>query len=266
MNQPTSWDIGGDAGNSFPFDKPGDSVTGSVKSLTEVQQTNMDTGEPEFWPQGQPKMMYRLSLATALRDPANQLDDGTRDIYLKGSRKTESLSSLSAVLGAVKAATGGTTIEPGGIVTLTYTGDGEASGRGKNPPKQYHATYLRPPMNLGGQQQAQQPAYQPQPQQMAQQPQPQQVAQQPVYQPQPQQVAQQPVYQPQPAQQVAQPQQVAQQPVYQPQPQQVPQQAPATAQAWPWTDAQLAALRAGGIDPATVWPNEWPLYLAAGGK
>lgn len=247
MNQPNSWDIGGDAGNSFQFDQIGASVTGTILSLAEVQQTNITTGEPEFWPGGQPKMMYRVGLATALRDPANPMDDGRRDVYLKGSRKPESLSSLAAVLAAVKAATGGTNMEPNATLTLTYVGDGQAE-RGKSAPKQYKAAYLRPPMNLGGQQAAQQPVYQP----------PQVPQATPVYQ-QPQQqapVVQQPVYQPQQAPQAATaPQAVAP----------VPQAAPAP-QVWPWTDASLAAVRAAGADPAQVWPAEWAAYLAQGGR
>lgn len=230
-----SWDIGGDAGNSFQFDVPGASVTGTIKNLSVVQQTNITTGEPEFWPSGQPKEMYRVSLATSLRDPGSPSDDGTRDIYLKGSRKAESKSSLSAVLQAVKVATGDTNLEPGGTLTLTYVGDGQPE-KGKNPPKQYTANYLRPVMNLGGQPAPQQPVYQPQ----------QASAPQQTYQA-PQQVAA-------PAQQAYQPQQPAQ-PV------------PAAAQQqWPWTPEQLAAVKASGVDPASVWPQAWPAYLAGGGQ
>jgi hypothetical protein len=256
MNQPNSWDIGGDAGNSFQFDQIGASVQGTIESLGEVQQTNITSGEPEFWPGGQPKMMYRVSLRTSLRDPANPHDDGKRDIYLKGSRKAESLSSLSAVLQAVKLATGSTQLEPNATLIVTYTGDG-VPAKGMSAPKQYAASYVRPAMNLGGQpQQALQQAYAPQPQQGY-------APQQPAYQPQ---QAPQQTYAPQPAAPVA----AAPQQAYAPQPQQpvapAPAPAPAPAQSWPWTDASLAAVRAAGADPATVWPEAWAAYTAAGGR
>jgi hypothetical protein len=138
MTGNTSIDLGG-GGNSFSFESPGDSVTGKVISLEEVQQTDMQTGQPAFWDNGQPKNMFRVELQTELQNDED--DDGKRSVYLKGSRKPESKSSLAAVLAAVRASTGSTAITAGGSLTLTYTGDGQASKRGFNPPKQYSAEY-----------------------------------------------------------------------------------------------------------------------------
>ncbi len=228
----SSWSIGGDGGNSFPFDRIGDTVTGQIVSLQEVQQTDLQTGEPKMFANGQPMMMYRVSLATQLRDPANPSDDGHRDVYLKGSRKSETQSSLAAVLDAVRAATGGTDLEPNATLTLTYIGDGPASQRGFNPPKLYQATYQRAVMGLGG---------------------PQYATQQPTA----------PVQQPAaPVQQYAPPQAPAAPPVqYAPQ-QPVQQyatppapQAPASAAPGGPTPEQVAALRAAGVDPASVFPG-----------
>lgn len=143
---PDTLDLGGGTGNSFAFASPGDTVTGRLVSLEEQQQTDMDTGEPAFWPGGQPKMMYVVTLATDARDDA--YDDGNRSIYLRGSRNPESKSILSAVLAAVRAATGGTALQVGGTLSVTYTGDGEATRRGFNPPKQYSATYQPPSVDL----------------------------------------------------------------------------------------------------------------------
>lgn len=141
----TSLDIGG-GGNSFPFDSPGDSVTGKVLSLDEVQQTDMASGEPAVWDNGQPKMMFRVELQTDSKD--DETDDGKRSVYLKGSRKPESKSSLSAVLAAVRSATGGTNIAAGGTLTLTYTEDGQPTKRGWNAPKHYAAEYVAPTADL----------------------------------------------------------------------------------------------------------------------
>lgn len=144
------FDIGGAEGNAFPFEQPGDTVTGSILTLEEVQQTDMDTGELAFWNNNpaQPKMMYRVTLQTELRN--DHADDGKRSIYLRGSRKPDTKSSLAAVLTAVRQATGGTSLDPGATLTLTYVGDGVASKRGYNPPKQYQAAYQPAAMDLGG--------------------------------------------------------------------------------------------------------------------
>lgn len=154
-----TFDIGGEGGNSFTFDAIGDSVTGQILNLEEVQQTDMATGAPAFWEGGQPKMMYRVSLQTQLRDPQDPADDGRRAVYLRGSRKPDSGSSLSAVVTAVRAATGGTQLATGATLTLTYVADGVAPQRGFNAPKHYQAQYVPPAMEIGAQAQ-QQPAAQ----------------------------------------------------------------------------------------------------------
>ncbi len=159
-----SLDLAGDAGNSFPFDHIGASVTGKVAGMEEVQQTDMQSGEPAFWSNGLPKLMYRLDLQTNLGDGPD--DDGKRSVYLKGSRKRDSGSSLAAVLEAVRSATGSTAIAVGGTLTLTYAADGEQTHRGYNPPKLYTATYVAPSMELD----AAQPAPVPPAQQAAQAP------------------------------------------------------------------------------------------------
>jgi len=154
----TSFNLSGNTGSSFSFETPGDSVKGRVDNVEEVQQTDLSTGEPATWDNGQPKMMIRVTLATDLASEPG--DDGKRSVYLKGSRKPESKSSLSAVIAAVQKSTGGTNIESGGTLTLTYTGDGQPSRRGWNAPKQYEASYTPPSSNVdlagGGQTQADQ--------------------------------------------------------------------------------------------------------------
>lgn len=144
-----SFDIGGAEGNAFSFERIGDSVTGKILTLEEVQQTDMETGEPAFWNGNvnQPKMMYRVTLQTELRN--DDSDDGKRSVYLRGSRKPESKSSLAAVLSAVRQATGGTALDPGASLTLTYSGDGVPSKRGYNAPKQYEARYQPAALDLG---------------------------------------------------------------------------------------------------------------------
>lgn len=147
----TQWNLGGEGGNAFPFDNPGDFVQGTVLDLAEVQQTDLQSGQPAFWDDGKPKMMYRVTLQTELRDPANPADDGKRTVYLRGAKKPKDdggKSSLCAVLEAVKATTGSGNLAYGGKLTLQYSGDGPATNRGFNPPKYYQAWYEPPAMVL----------------------------------------------------------------------------------------------------------------------
>lgn len=144
----TSFDLGQE-GNAFPFEQIGDSVTGKVMNLEEIQQTDMDTNEPSFWPNGQPKMMFRMTLQTELREADG--DDGIRTVYLRGRRKPNddgTKSSLCACLDAVRKATGGTQIQAGARYTHTFTSEGTPTKRGYNPPKWYEGAYVPPTMNL----------------------------------------------------------------------------------------------------------------------
>ncbi|WP_288337810.1 hypothetical protein [uncultured Gordonia sp.] len=146
MSTATSFDLGG-GGNSFEFSAPGSSVTGRIVDIEQVQQTDMQTGQPAVWDNGEPKMMVRVELATDSRE--DSFDDGKRSVYLKGSRKPESMSSMAAVLAAVQKATGGRNLTLGGTLTLTYSGDGEAPRKGWNAPKHYTAVYVPAAVSLG---------------------------------------------------------------------------------------------------------------------
>ena len=141
-----SIDLASGGSASFPFQNIGDSVTGKILNLEELQQTDLQTGEVKTFTNGQPMMMYRVELQTGLRE--GEMDDGVRSVYLKGSKKAESQSSLAAVLQAVLAATGRAALTVGGTLTLTYTGDGVAKGRGFSAPKQYSAQYAAPSVSL----------------------------------------------------------------------------------------------------------------------
>ena len=246
----TTFNLGGDAGNSFSFDRIGAQVTGTVLDLVEQQQTDLQTGEPKTFTNGQPMMMYRVDLQTQERDPNNPMDDGRRSIYLKGSRAPETQSSLAAVLAAIKQATGTANIATGGTLTVQYVGDGQAKQRGFNAPKLYAASYQPPTHSLG-----EEPV---RPQQVMAQPSPQQqfAQQQAAQGPAPQWAqapAQQPAYQvPQaPGQQYP----AQQYPVQQsPAPQYAPQ-APAPQQYQPQAPAQQAPAPQAVTLPAGITPE-----------
>lgn len=144
--------IGGGGGTSFQFLNNGDSVTGRIMDMEEKQQTDPKSGAPKFFDGGNPMMMFVITLATDLRNSVGlrepqEGDDGTRSVFLKGSTKPASQSSLAAVLGAVKAATGGNDLTVGGTLTLQRIGLGPASV-GMSAPNLYAAAYAPPVVSL----------------------------------------------------------------------------------------------------------------------
>lgn len=143
----TSFKIGGDGGDAFPFDKVGDTVTGSITAVVEQQQTDMDTSQLAFWDNGDKKLMWKVSIQTELRaDPG---DTGVRSVFLRGAQKAGTGSSLAAVMDAVKAAGGTNELQTGGILSMTYTGDGPQEKRGFNKPKKYSAIYTPASVAIG---------------------------------------------------------------------------------------------------------------------
>lgn len=135
---------GGSASAKFPT--IGSTVTGTIaKPPTVSQQTDIKTGKPLTWDNGDPREQLVVTLQTTLRD--NPDDDGLRAIYVKGSKKAGSMSLHDAVRSAVQAS-GSKGLVEGGVLTVTYAGDGIASGPGMDAPKQYTATY-QPPTGEG---------------------------------------------------------------------------------------------------------------------
>ncbi len=136
MTQPhdaTSFLMGGSV-PSAKFDSVGVTVGGRITETPAVQQQrDFTTQELKVWEDGSPQMQLVVTIATDLRDPADPDDDGSRRLYIKGQLK-------QAVAAAVRKA-GAKSLEIGGVLTVTYTGDGVPSRKGINPPKQYAAEY-----------------------------------------------------------------------------------------------------------------------------
>jgi hypothetical protein len=80
-----------------------------------------------------------VKLKTADRNPEIDDDDGTRALHIA------SPNMLTAVRAACRAAKA-SGLEPGGELSVTYTGDGEL--KGNNAPKLYSAVY-QPPASSG---------------------------------------------------------------------------------------------------------------------
>jgi hypothetical protein len=263
-------DLGGREGRYFTFGpqgtQPGTRIAGKVLGLSEVQSTEYKTGKPETWDNGDPKMQYRITLQTDLRDPANPTDTGVRDVYLDGARKVRdngTQSKLCAVLEAVRAVTGGTALSVGGFLELVWV-----SGMGfEGDPRNFQARYQAPSIELG------QPAQQHVPPMPQNGPPP---VQQPVAVPQGFAQQQVQAYTGQTAPAATPLQQAVQQqiPVAQPGqvgpttpndpfgtgvPISVPTEQgpvnPQTGETTAITAEKVAAIKAAGMDPAQVWPG-----------
>jgi hypothetical protein len=127
---------GGVASAKFPT--VGTSISGTIVRQPELrQQTDVTSGKPKFWDDGSPRQQVVVTLATNERDAALADDDGERAVYVKGNL-------TKAVREAVRQS-GAKGLEVGGTLTVTYTGDGEASARGMNAPKLYSASYVPAP-------------------------------------------------------------------------------------------------------------------------
>lgn len=135
----------GSGGKAFPFEAIGDRVTGTIVAMQKRQQTDMQTGDPVFWANGDPKMMLQLTLQTELSESDD--DEGTRSVYLRGGNyiptKGKGTSSLVAVKDAVKRSGTDKGIEIGGTLSLEYSGEAKATGKGFAA-KLYVADYAPP--------------------------------------------------------------------------------------------------------------------------
>lgn len=126
---PSVDDLLGGGSPILKFESIGTTHKGTVIRAETSQQTDFDTGEPKFWPNGDPMWQIILHLATDYRDTEVANDDGERRIFVKGNM-------LAQLKGALRAE-GAKTIDPGDLIAIQYASDGTPSRRGLNPPKQY---------------------------------------------------------------------------------------------------------------------------------
>lgn len=116
----------------------GTTIAGRITAISEPYQEreydkfNPGQGDLKFFKNGNPIMTFNVDVATSERDPDDEDDDGTRRIYMDGSRIKK------AVKAAVLAA-GATGLNVGGHLSITcthYDTPGDIRS-GKN----YSATY-----------------------------------------------------------------------------------------------------------------------------
>lgn len=117
---------------TFKFADPGDTISGTIQSIEYQQQRVYGTQDLAFDKDGNPKMHYKIVLQTKLQDKPD--DDGVRQIFAKGQM---SFAIQNAISGQAQTPQ---QIQ-GGKLQVTYTGDGEPSQRGYNPPKLFEARF-----------------------------------------------------------------------------------------------------------------------------
>ena len=121
---------GGAAGKSMKFTTIGTSYSGVVVSSEPRAYTDISTGKPEFWDDGNPKMQAVIGIQTAERDPSIENDDGVRYDYVKMWGKQK-----QAFRAAAQAAGGSPA--PGDHYSVTHTGTEPSKTRGFNDTKLY---------------------------------------------------------------------------------------------------------------------------------
>lgn len=117
---------------SFKDAKVGDSFTGVITDLETAQVRNYETGDPEFWEDGNPKLQIVVTLATDYNEGAE--DDGERKVYLFGQK-------LQAAKAAMKEANIDK-LEKGFQFTITFAGEKPSSNKKYNNIKLYGITIV----------------------------------------------------------------------------------------------------------------------------
>jgi hypothetical protein len=117
------------------FETIGTVVKGVIVAADVTQQTDISTGQPKNWPDGNPMMQVVVTLQTDQRDANVDDDDGTRRLFVRGQMQ-------AAVRDALRKA--GAKLEVGGTLAVQYEADEPAKQRGFNPKKLYRAEYAAP--------------------------------------------------------------------------------------------------------------------------
>lgn len=125
------------------YSRPGDSVEGTVISTQVQQARDFDTNELLWWDEEktQPRNNFIATLATNLRDPNVEDDNGDRRVFVRwqGTSKSNLISAVNKG--------GDKFVRDGSYLKVTYLGEGEKTGR-LNPPKIYDFVYKAPPSDV----------------------------------------------------------------------------------------------------------------------
>lgn len=112
---------------SCKFPTIGTTCAGTItEAPTMVQSRDINTGEPQFWPDGGPKLEVVTQIAL---EPTGE----PHGLWAKKG---------SLMFKAIQAAAGGKPLVVGGRLSVTYTGD--VPGKMATPAKDYKVTYTPP--------------------------------------------------------------------------------------------------------------------------
>lgn len=126
----------GSGAPAFKFESVGTAITGVITGLETRQQTDFDDGSLKFWDDGKAMMELIITMATKLRDPEVEDDDGERRLFCRGAM----LTALKQAVRKVKE----TKPAVGGRITVTHSGLGEVKKKGFSAPKLYEVEYEAP--------------------------------------------------------------------------------------------------------------------------
>lgn len=119
-------------GSTAKFPEIGATVRGRIVNAEKRQARDFDSGKPKFWDNGDPVWEAVITLDTGEDD---ENGNTLRTLYCGGKM----LQAVRQALAEAKAK-----LEVGGDLVVKYTGDGEPSKKGFNPPKLYKAKYTPP--------------------------------------------------------------------------------------------------------------------------
>lgn len=128
----------GTGGRSAKFEAEGDVSVGYITHYEMRQQTDIKTGAPKTWDDGNPMMQLVVTIDTEARDDDD--DDGVRTVYIKGQMQ-------KAVADAIRKS-GEHGLGIGGKLGIKYVSTAAPKQRGFNGAKQYTAKYESPTLRV----------------------------------------------------------------------------------------------------------------------
>lgn len=126
----------GTGGRSAKFEKEGAVVVGLVMRMETRQRTEIGSGKPLTWPDGNPQMQLVVTLETETREDDD--DDGLRNLYIAIPSAMQ-----KAVADAIRRS-GERGLANGGKLGVKFTKTDAPKQRGFNGQKQYTAKYEPP--------------------------------------------------------------------------------------------------------------------------
>jgi hypothetical protein len=127
------------SGAAARFDDFGDKYAGRITAMKQTQQTDPKTGQPKFFPSGDPMMLWIITI-----QPEGGGD--ALSLWAKAGKFTAAKGSGQAMLTAIGAAvreSGASSVEVGGKLAVAFTGESEPKP-GMNPAKLFSAQYEPP--------------------------------------------------------------------------------------------------------------------------